>query len=68
MRLVLSFLPGCILMVLVSLTERCAVHAEFVHPRRFGRVLAEWHAALSFGEAHRFDDDLAELIAWTGNV
>ena len=68
MRLALSFLPGCILMMLVSLTERSTVHAEFVRPVEFGATLLQWHAALSFKEPLRLEDDLAELIPWTGNV
>ncbi len=68
MRLALSFLPGCILMLLVSLSERAAVHVEFVRPAQFGHVLCQWHAALSFKEPQGFEDDVAELIPWTGNV
>jgi hypothetical protein len=68
MRLALSFLPGCILMMLVSLSERATVHAEFVRPAQFGHVLCQWHNALAFNEPLRSDEDLAEIMPWTGNV
>jgi hypothetical protein len=68
MRLALSFLPGCILMMLVSLSERATVHAEFVRPAQFGHVLLQWHHALAFNEPLRSDEDLAEIMPWTGNV